>query len=41
MEKIIFDKTDEKSLGEIKWKPRLTKAPPRPPLPQLDLPPLP
>ena len=41
MEKIIFDKTDEKALGEIKWKPRLTKAPPRPPLPQLDLPPLP
>ena len=41
MEDIIFDKGDEKSLGEVVWRPRLAEPPPRPPQPQLDLPPMP
>jgi len=38
---LIFDKTNQSALGEVVWRPRLTKPPARPPQPQLDLPPLP
>ncbi len=41
MADLLFDKGDENALGEIIWQPRLTAAPPRPPTPTLDLPPLP
>jgi parallel beta-helix repeat protein len=38
MEDIIFDRGDDKTLGQVVWQPRLTEPPPRPPKPQLDLP---
>jgi len=41
MADLIFDKGDENALGEVIWHPRLPAAPPRPPAPTLDLPPLP
>ncbi len=40
VDKLIVDKGEEKTLGEVVWRPRLTAPPPRPTLPTLDLPPM-
>jgi len=41
VDQLILDKGEERTLGEVVWRPRLSAPPPRPPRPTLDLPPMP